>query len=443
MESIYIDGGPVKFQFKGMKNPFDSLPPVEGCQFSYLNTDSHSFVDRIKPLQILYNICMNRVPKKFIQDKGNKIAIHKALMPKNNLDNKARTIDPLEAMEDKLENSDIFDFSYDPEMARGFGQPPLPTVLQLSTIQEASLYFQLAQNIKWEAGELIGVTRQRLGGQKASETAFSVQQGINYSETQTEKYFEQHANLMERVRQRMLDAAQYYSTFKENAKDVYMNESDEQLVLDMEGMENLLTHYNIYLTSRANVREALQTIAGFLREENTLDILPSAKIAALAEKSVPKLMQLIRAGELEAIQREQQQQQHQMELEQQKQQAMMAQMQQQQQFQADQNERNRQTQVEVAEIRAYGGVQTDADKNGALDSTQNLQGMFKAQELQDKRDLASQQIDIKKQENMDRVVAERERTQAQDKASKRDSDTKKYVADKQLEAAKVRKPGAK
>ena len=51
LQSIYIDGGPVRFQFKGRNNPFDSLPPVEGCEYSYLNTDTHSFIDRVKPLQ--------------------------------------------------------------------------------------------------------------------------------------------------------------------------------------------------------------------------------------------------------------------------------------------------------------------------------------------------------------------------------------------------------
>ena len=97
----------------------------------------------------------------------------------------------------------------------------------------------------------------------ASETAYSVNQGINYSEIQTEKYFEQHANVMERVRQRMLDAAQYYTTFTESSRQVYMNNMDETIMLEIEGMDNLLPHYNIHLQSRANVKAALKTMADF------------------------------------------------------------------------------------------------------------------------------------------------------------------------------------
>ena len=107
LESIYIDGGPVKFQFKGRTNPFDSLPPVEGCEYSYINTDSHSFMDRIKPLQIIYNICMNKVPKKFLKDYGNKVVIDRRIASTNNLSNSTQSVDPMDAYEESLRESDI------------------------------------------------------------------------------------------------------------------------------------------------------------------------------------------------------------------------------------------------------------------------------------------------------------------------------------------------
>lgn len=381
MESIYIDGGPVKFQFKGKDNPFDSLPPVEGCEFSYINTEAHSFIDRIKPLQIIYNICMNKVPKKFLKDFGNKIAIDKRTVPQNNLSDSASTIDPLEDYENRLQESDILTYSISRDALEGAGQPALPQVLQLSTIQEAQLYFQLGQQIKWEAGELIGITRNRLGQNKASETATGINQAIAYSEAQTEKYFEQHSNLMQRVRQRMLDAAQYYSTFQEHSRAVYMNEMDENVFLDIEGMENTLPHYNIYLQSRANVRAALSTITTFLQNENTLDILPSAKISAMVEQSMPKLMSLIREGEAKMDQKQQQQQQAEMQREQQAQQAAQQLRETELAFEADQNDKDREKDLDVAKIRAAGGLQSDNNANGVLDSAENLDYLLKTQQL--------------------------------------------------------------
>lgn len=413
MNSIYIDGDSCPFQFKGRNNPFDSLPPVEGCSFSYINTEPHSFIDRIRPLQIIYNICMNKVPKKFLSDYGNKLAIDRRSMSQNNLSNSAITTDPVEAYEDKLRNSDILDYTLSRDMLEGMGQPALPQVLPLSTVQEAQMYFRLGQEIKMEAGEIIGITRNRLGQNKASETATGIDKGIVYSETQTEKYFEQHANLMQRFRQRMLDAAQYYTTFKETTRDIYMNEMDENVFLEISGMENLLPHYNINLQSKANVKAALQTISQFLIQENTLPIKPSAKVEALVSNSIPKILSLIKTSELEQEKREMEQFQAEQQLKEQQlkmQQEMQAQN---LQHEDEQKERDRQTEIEVATIRSLGGIQTDVNADGEIDSSQNLDGYLKQQELVDKRRAQQDALNQKHQIDTDKMLLEREKARAE------------------------------
>ena len=113
-----------------------------------------------------------------------------------------------------------------------------------------------------------------------------------------------------------LDAAQFYSTFQESSRSVYMNNNDENVFLEIAGMDNLLPHYNINLKSKADVRNALQTISQFLQNNNTLDIKPSAQIQALVEQSVPKLLNLIRQGELETAEKEKAQQEHEQQLQQ-------------------------------------------------------------------------------------------------------------------------------
>lgn len=442
LQSIYLDGGPVKFQFKGRINPFDSLPPVEGAEFSYLNTAPHSFIDRIKPLQIIYNICMNRVPRKFLKDYGNKVVFDSRLMSTNNLSNNTQGIDPVENYEEMLRESDILTYKITRDALEGAGQPQLPSVLPLSTIQEAQLYFQLGQQIKWEAGESIGITRNRLGANKASETATGINQAIAYSEAQTEKYFEQHANLMQRVRQRMLDAAQYYSTFQDTSRATYMNEKDENVFLEIEGMENLLPHYNIHLTSRANVRNALQIIATFLQNENTLDILPSAKINALVEQSVPKLMSLIRQGEIEANLKEEAQREHEAQLQQQQIEASQALEQAKLEFEADQNERDRQKDIEVALIRGLGGLQSDNNANTVPDAQENLDGFYRAQELADKKEMAQQAINQQRQASMDKNMVQREKNLVELQKAKIAADAALAVAKENKTAAELKKKAA-
>lgn len=421
LESIYIDGAPVKFQFKGIKNPFDSLPPVEGCVFSHINTIPNSFVDRARPIQIIYNILMNKIPKNILDDYGIKLGIDKRLLPTTNLSNNLGvgedgrrtpqpTIDPLEEYEDRLRNNKVITFDVNRESLQGLGQPSVPGVLDLSNVNYTQAYFNLAREMKWEAGELVGVTRQRMSAQGKSETAYSVEQGINYSERQTEKYNENHGNLMQRVRQRMLDATQYYTTFQDAARDVYMNEAEETVTLSIIGMENLLTHYNINLVSRANVRSKLKIISQFLQGENTLEILPSAKISALVEESVPTIMSLIRQGEIEMAQKEQAKMQQEQQMHQQQIDAEN------QRFEEEQNRTDarekakNETQIEVATLRALGGKDNSVVKDFP-EAQQDLDNLFRQQELSDKKQTNKDTLASKRQSDIDKMTVEREKNQ--------------------------------
>lgn len=439
LQSIYIDGGPVKFQFKGRTNPFDSLPPVEGCEFSYLNTDPNAFLDRIKPLQILYNICMNKVPGKFLKDYGNKVVFDRRIASTNNTSSGTNANDMIENYEEMLRESDILTYTVSRDALEGAGQPALPAVLPLSTIQEAQMYFQLGQQIKWEAGELIGITRNRLGQNKASETATGINQAIAYSEAQTEKYFEQHANLMERVRQRMLDAAQYYSTFQDSQRAVYLNERDENVFLEIEGMENLLPHYNLHLTSRANTRAALQTITQFLQSDNVLEIKSSSKIAALVEQSVPKLLELIRQGEIEAALKEQAQLEHEQMLQEQQIEAGKAAQEADLAYKANEAELDRQSNERVAEIRALGGLQSDNNANSQLDAAENLNSLLYGQELSDKKQIAKDQLNQKRQADFDKTMVQREKNSVELQKAKIQADAALAVAKENKTAAELKR----
>jgi hypothetical protein len=441
LESIYIDGGPVKFQFKGRTNPFDSLPPVEGCEYSWVNTDTHAFMDRIKPLQILYNICMNQVPKKFLKDYGNKIAVDRRIINNGNLSTSGQ-IDQDEAFEESLRESDLFKYSVSRDAMEGAGQPHMPEVMNLSTINEASLYFNLGMQIKWEAGELIGITRNRLGQNKASETATGINQAIAYSEAQTEKYFEQHSNLMQRVRQRMLDAAQFYTTFQDASRATYMNSKDETAFVTIEGMDNLLPHYNIFLTSRANVRAALQTIADFLKNNNTLEIKPSAQVQALVEQSVPKLMDLIRQGEVEAAEREETTREHEMALAKQQQDAEQAKIDAEHAFKSKENALDRESEEAQAALRALGGKE-----NTVAEDFPEVQGQldnyFRQQELHNATQHNHDALQQKRQADMDKNLVQREKNQIDLKKAKIQADASITVARENKTAAELKKKAAK
>ncbi len=416
-KEIYLDGKSCKFQFKGKNNPYESKPPIEGCVYTYLNASAHSLVDRLYPYQILFNIAMNSVPKQFLNDHGLKLTIDNRLVPVNASDLEAG-ISPLDAYADKLQNSDILDYKLDRETLGGMGAPQLPAILDLSTVKQAEAYLLLAQQIKLESGEVVGITRNRLGKGMASQTATGAQQDVNYSETQTEKYYEQHNQLMERVRQRMLDAAQYYSTFKPISRELYLNNKEENDFLEIEGMKNLLPHYNITLKSNASVRNTLKTLTEFLINENTLPFRASDKIQAIISNSIPEIVDLIKQGDALMEQKAQQEQES---GNQQQQQLLQAKAEEQDKLFAhedQQNQLNRESAERIATIRAEGGIQTDADASGELDSTQNLDNLFKQQQLGAAQSNQKATLDQKDQHHLDDLLDKQAERRSKEKINK-------------------------
>ena len=191
-----------------------------------------------------------------------------------------------------------------------------------------------------------------------------------------------------------------------------MNEMDENVFLEIEGTENLLPHYNLNLQSKANVRAALQTISKFLIEENTLGISPSAKIEALVENSIPKMLSVIKTSELEAIEREQQQYAADQQIKQQ-------QIESAQRMQAEniahedaQKELDRQSNERIAKIRALGGLQSDINADGQVDAKANLDAFMKQQDISNRAQQAKDDQALKKEMDRRRQTREQELRQA-------------------------------
>lgn len=391
-KEIYLDGAPIKFQFKGQNNPYESKPPVEGCNFSWINSNPYSFVDRLESYQVLFNIAMNKVPRNFMEDKGMKLAINQGIIPRNTMDLEQGN-NPIEVFEQNLDGSPLLPYNLTREhLDLGMGQPALPQMINLSTVQTAQYYMTLAQQIKMESGEVVGITRNRMGQATPSETAYNGQQNVQYSESQTEKYFENHYNLMKRVRQRMLDAAQYYSTFKENSQEIYLNDKMENEFLQIEGMKNLLPHYQINLESTSKNRSLLSLISNFLVQENTLPFKPAEKIKALVSNSIPKIIELVEKTEIEAELKAQEQQKYEADQAKQAQDSAERIAQQEIEYKDRHDDKANETAVHVAELRALGGVQTDNNKDGSLDAKTNLDAYMREREMNSARDFKNKEL---------------------------------------------------
>lgn len=269
-DPIYLDIKPIQFEFKGQDALYGGKLPVEGRIFSERNSTSQSLVDRMKSFQLGYTIVNNQVMDFIADEAGKVVVIDQNMIPKNSLGG----------------SWDKYNFPRFFQVMKDFQIAPVDTSMQntetpgtsfshfqsidLSKTDQIMSRLQLAEFFKNQAFAVVGVTPQRVGQTTSSESATGVQQAVNNSYSQTEMYFEQHANfLMPRVYQMMLEAAQYISATKPQARIAYLDRKEETVWFNIEGWRLLITDFQIEATAKANIKATMEKLQQLAAENNT------------------------------------------------------------------------------------------------------------------------------------------------------------------------------
>jgi hypothetical protein len=225
------------------------------------------------------------------------------------------------------------------------------------------------------------------------------------------------------------DLAQYYHSKKPSVRLQYMTSMDEKVNFEMEGTEMLSRELNVFVSTRVNHRQLMEQIRGLAMSNNTsgasiYDLGNIVKADSLSEidhilKGIEQKTERARQEEMQA---QQQAVQAQQEGESQRQQADLA-------FKAEQAQLERNKDVQVAEIRAAGyTAMNDRDENQRNDYIDTL-------EYLDKKNARDKDISLTQEKETNRRVEKQ-----QDNQIKREElETRKKIADTQLQVAKTNK----
>jgi hypothetical protein len=216
--------------------PFKLLPycPIIGVIHDIKNGEPRSFIDLLKPFQTLYNVTMNQLFKLLEKDMGvvQLMSIRHIAVPK---DGDAQ--DALEMWEEEARRRGIMFIDDSPENVKGPSTFNQYARLDLSRHNEIQARYNLAAQLKNEAWELVGISRQRTGSVLATETATGTNTALAQSYAQTEPYFAQHSYVMNDVFQGLLDAAQFIESNKPVSSIKYLTNEGEQAFLQVQGSE--------------------------------------------------------------------------------------------------------------------------------------------------------------------------------------------------------------
>ena len=397
--------------------PFKLLPycPIIGQTFEVKNTESKSLVDLMKPFQVLYNVCMNQLYKLLEKEVGKVqlMSIRHIPIPK---DGDAQ--DALDIWEMEARNRGVVFIDDSPENLKGQSSFNQFRDIDMTRTQEIQSRYTLAQQLKNECWELIGMSRQRMGSVSASESATGTNTAMQQSYSQTEPLFVAHEYVLGQLYQGIIDASLYVEGQKPESTISYITSEGESAFVSVNGSDIRFRDLKVFLTNRPEdqkmFNEIRQLSQAVLQNGGSLhDIIELYTTNSVRQmKKVFKTLKS-RQEELEVTKLQQQQQQ----LDQQQQQAD-AQIQMLQQQQAEkiandnyQAELDRINKKEIALIAAEAknmGPLSDVDTSGVPDvleinklaaeesrATKDYQG--KMAEIQSKNKLASDKLQIERE----------------------------------------------
>jgi hypothetical protein len=404
--------------------------PIIGLTFEVKNTEAKSLVDLMKPFQVLYNVCMNQLYKLLEKEVGKVYltSIRHIPVPK---DGDAQ--DALDIWEMEARNRGVVFIDDSPENLKSPSSFNQFRDIDLTRTQEIQSRYTLAQQLKNECWELIGMSRQRMGSVSASESATGVNTAVSQSYSQTEPWFVGHEYVMGQLYQAIIDAALYVESKKPQSTLSYITSEGESAFVSVNGSDLKFRDLKVFLTNRPEdtqmFNELRQLAQPLMQNGGSLyDVIElySTKSMRAMKKVFKDLRDKQEAMEQQKLQIQQQQVEQQGQIAQA--QIQQAQMQKEQDIanQNYQNELDRINKKEIAlinaEAKSMGVGLADVDANKVPDvleinklaaeqqrSTREYQA--KMSDLQSKNIQAAQKMEIEREkikvarENMENDLA--------------------------------------
>jgi hypothetical protein len=375
LNKIYIDGEPLSFQFKNSKTPYGVKPPIVGIEVKQRGVKAVPIVSLTKQDQVLFNICKNRVKKAIANDRGLVLAYNTNTVSRFDADNQDDG-EMISNYEKSIRENKTLRMTYDKQYLAGAGgQMAAPFVLNLSTLGEALQYEELAEKMWYSALRTIGVNPQAIGEVKASEEVGNVNAATQISQVQTEIFFDEFNNrLLPELFEKILEATQYYSTINNDFRLMYLNDNNENAWLDVTGIELLHKDFACHANYNFDNKE-FSDLLKRMAFDNTLQesLLTRLKVVANADENVSKVLTILEESE-------QKTQEAAKAAEDAKRQDLEAQRLHEQELLDKEIENNniqkgldRKSKEYISQLGILGGgIQTDADADGGIDSYENF-----------------------------------------------------------------------
>lgn len=379
-------------------SPYKLLPylPIIGTVYEQKNTEARSFVDMMKPFQVLYNICMNQLYELLNKEIGNVASINIRRVPRVKDGDGQDDIDLWEM--EARERGIMFDDDSPENTKAPVSNQSVAKNVDLTRSQEMQTRYELAAALKKEAWELIGMSPERMGSVAASQTATGTNAAMQQSYTQTEPLFVAHEYVRGQLYQAMIDAAQYIESQKPESTISYINSEGASAFISVSGNDIALRDLKVFPTNRPEdtkmFNEVRQLSQAVIQNGGSLyDVIEMYSTNSV--RDLKRSFKKLRDKQMEMAQTQQQQAQQQLDQQAQMEQARLRSEEERAMIEMEnenyQNELDRINKLELAIITAtgYGQVQTEDGNNDGI------QDALEVERVRAERDRVTKEHQIK------------------------------------------------
>jgi hypothetical protein len=310
--------------------------------------------------------------------------------------------------------------------------------IDLTRTQEIQSRYTLAQQLKTECWELVGMSRQRMGSVAASESATGVNAAVQQSYSQTEPLFVAHEYIMGQLYQSIIDAALYVESKKPQSTLSYITNEGEAAFVQVNGSDLKFRDLKVFLTNRPEDKQMFDELRGLsqavIQNGGSLyDVIELYSTKSM--RAMKKVFKELRDRQMQM--QDQQMQTQQQQIDQQREiaaaQLQQAQLQKEQDIANEnyQNELDRINKKEIALIAAEAknmGPLSDVDKSGAPDVLEI--NKIAAEQSRTVKDYEMKMADIqgKNVQNLQKLEIEREKLKVDRENQKNDLEIAKLNA---------------
>ena len=256
-DSIIIKTMSRPIQFREMDNPSKCYSGYVGSYMNVNDSRSYSLMDRMRPLQYLYNVYMYRTEQAFAKSYGKILQLPMHMVPDNwELDKWLNYLFTMNIMV-----TDAFK-----EGDRGAAQGKIAGTLnqgQLVADMEQGNYIQqnimMLEFIKREMGEIVGITEQRQGQIQTRELVGNVQRAVSQSSHITEKWFQMHDDFKRRCLTMLLETAKFAYKGRKEKKQLILDDLTSQ-IFEVDGDELMECDHGLFVSNSTQDTELYDSL---------------------------------------------------------------------------------------------------------------------------------------------------------------------------------------